>query len=157
MIKHVYSDGGREKAGYYGRTWDCVVRAIAIVTGKDYLTVQIELQDLTGEDPCEHGVARKHFDAYLRSCGYRWVSTKGKMKLATSEVPSGRIVVRLKEHLAAVINRTVYDTFNPALRHREGMNFIYGYYTKKRRQQEERIWENRNKCFIILSCRRIFR
>ena len=35
MIDYRYDDGGREAAGYRGKTGDCVVRAIAICTGED--------------------------------------------------------------------------------------------------------------------------
>ena len=34
-----YNDGGRELAGYKGKTGDCVTRAIAIATGKPYQEV----------------------------------------------------------------------------------------------------------------------
>jgi hypothetical protein len=38
-ISWVYNDGGREAAGYKGAAGDCVVRAIAIATGKSYQEV----------------------------------------------------------------------------------------------------------------------
>ena len=34
-----FNDGGRGESGYKGKTRDCVVRAIAIVTGKPYQEV----------------------------------------------------------------------------------------------------------------------
>ena len=36
MMKTTYNDGGREDAGYKGKTGDCGTRAIAIATGLDY-------------------------------------------------------------------------------------------------------------------------
>ena len=38
-LKFHYSDGGREAAGFKGKTSDCVVRAIAIATNIPYQTV----------------------------------------------------------------------------------------------------------------------
>ena len=38
-LSYEYDDGGRRDAGYKGDTGDCVVRAIAIVTGKPYKEV----------------------------------------------------------------------------------------------------------------------
>jgi len=35
----VYNDGGRKEAGFNGYTGDCVIRAIAIATGKPYREV----------------------------------------------------------------------------------------------------------------------
>ena len=35
-MKHVYHDGGREAAGFNGRTTDCVIRAAALATDYDY-------------------------------------------------------------------------------------------------------------------------
>ena len=37
MIGYAYDDGGRADAGFRGSTGDCVVRAIAIVTGTPYV------------------------------------------------------------------------------------------------------------------------
>jgi hypothetical protein len=41
-----YSDGGRAAAGFKGETGDCVVRAIAIATEKDYREVYRDLARL---------------------------------------------------------------------------------------------------------------
>ena len=35
-MKFVYDDGGREAAGYKGKTGDCACRALAIATGMPY-------------------------------------------------------------------------------------------------------------------------
>jgi hypothetical protein len=38
-MKFIYHDGGREAAGFRGKTGDCVVRAIAIATRMPYQQV----------------------------------------------------------------------------------------------------------------------
>ena len=45
MIDYRYDDGGREAAGYRGKTGDCVVRAIAICTGEDYRAVYLTMAE----------------------------------------------------------------------------------------------------------------
>ena len=40
-----YNDGGREAAGYKGKTGDCVARAIAIAMGRDYQHVCDDIED----------------------------------------------------------------------------------------------------------------
>ena len=44
-MEWIYDDGGRAKAGFKGKTGDCVCRAIAIATGKPYK----EVYDLINE------------------------------------------------------------------------------------------------------------
>ena len=36
MAKYEYNDGGREAAGFKGSAGDCAVRALSIVTGREY-------------------------------------------------------------------------------------------------------------------------
>ncbi len=38
-----FDDGGRSEAGFHGKTGDCLCRAIAIATGKEYAEVYAEL------------------------------------------------------------------------------------------------------------------
>ena len=38
-MKYIQTDGGRANAGYKGSTGDCVIRAIAVATSKDYKDV----------------------------------------------------------------------------------------------------------------------
>ena len=48
-MKFNYNDGGREVAGYKGKTGDCVVRAIAIATDKSCQEVYDTLFELNEE------------------------------------------------------------------------------------------------------------
>ena len=45
MIDYQYDDGGRETAGYRGRTGDCVVRAIAVCARQDYRAVYLTMAE----------------------------------------------------------------------------------------------------------------
>jgi hypothetical protein len=55
----VYDDGRRSAAGFVGRTGDCVVRAVAIASGRPYAEVYQALSGGTREErPRKH--ERKH-------------------------------------------------------------------------------------------------
>src|ERR1044072_1780437 len=98
-MKWIYNDGGREAAGYKGKSvGDCVTRAIAIVTEQPYQTVYDALHErikafastsrakaarragrgngARGSTP-RNGVCRQVYEAYLKSLGYRFVPTMG--------------------------------------------------------------------------------
>jgi hypothetical protein len=131
----IFDDGGRETAGFKGKTGDCVTRSIAIVTGKPYKEVYDALfneqEDLStgrsrvaravrrkGASPRD-GVHRKAYDKYLRSIGMKWIpcmsiGTGCKVHLRKDELPSGKLIVRVSKHLTAVIDGVIHDTFNPS-------------------------------------------
>jgi hypothetical protein len=65
-------------------------------------------------------------------CGWTWVPTMKigsgtKVHMCEDELPSGRIIVRLSKHLAAVIDGVVHDLFDPS---RDGTRAVYGYWYK---------------------------
>lgn len=138
MIGFVFNDGGRAEAGFQGTTDDCVVRSIAIATGRPYREVYDALFALAkakGEKKPSprHGVSRKVYEAYLRSIGWEWVPTMRvgqgcTVHLRADELPSGRIIARLSRHLCAVIDGVIYDTFDPS---RRGTRCVYGYFQAK--------------------------
>jgi hypothetical protein len=154
-VQFVFNDGGREASGFNEpATGGCVVRAIAIATGKPYREVfhalqnglrhQIEVERLcslkygikgdyrpTATPP--GGLCGHVFGPYLRWLGWEYVvrpvGTNGKpLRLRDGALPSGRLIVLLSNHLVAVIDGTLHDTFNSALR---GQRPIYGYFHKK--------------------------
>lgn len=145
MKNFQYNDGGRAKAGFKGSTGDCVTRSIAILIQKPYLEVYNDLNKLCkaennirikkGKRKCSSrtGIARKIYEKYLESLGYKWIPTmlvgKGcKVHLCKEELPSGRIACRVSKHLTTVIDGVINDTFNPS---RDGKCCVYGYYIKK--------------------------
>jgi hypothetical protein len=125
-----YNDGGRKDAGFKGDTGDCVVRSIAIVTGKSYREVYDDLFSLGGKSP-RLGVAKKVYHKYLLSQGFEWTPTmfigQGcKVHLCKEELPEGKLIVRLSKHITAVVDGIVHDTYDPS---RNGWRCVYGYYS----------------------------
>ena len=123
----VYDDGGRASAGFRGQTGDCVVRSIAIATGKPYREVYDAVNVLAKtvntvgarKSKSRDGVHRSVYDKYLLSIGWRWVPT---MKIGSgctthldaAELPAGRLIVRVSKHMTCVIDGVIHDTFNPS-------------------------------------------
>ena len=145
-----YNDGGRENAGYKGITGDCVTRAIAIATGRDYQTVYDDLTTLTKTYVETHNnkvsrsiIRRKNFTPrrgvhkpvymqYLKDLGWEWTPTmligQGvKVHLKADELPKGAVIARVSKHITAIIDGVIQDTGNPS---RGGTRAVYGYWTK---------------------------
>lgn len=136
-MKFVYNDGGRAAAGYKGNAGDCVVRSIAIATGKPYQEVYDELFELNraaqktqrnpkrsrsgrkrSASPRDGGTSKKTVRAYLESIGWRWVPTMGigtgcTVHLHDGELPAGRLIVSVSGHMVAVIDGEIHDTYDP--------------------------------------------
>jgi hypothetical protein len=133
-----YDDGGRKAAGFKGDTGDCVVRSIAIVTGKPYKEVYNDIFSLGGKSP-RLGVAKKVYHKYLLSQGFEWIPTmfvgQGcKVHLCKEELPEGKLIVRLSKHITAVVDGAVHDTYDPS---RNGLRCVYGYYRKESIMNED--------------------
>jgi hypothetical protein len=142
-IEWEYNDGGRAKAGYKGKTGDCVARAIAIASGLPYKEVYDVLAEGTGSQrKSKHtdkraksarngiNIKRKWFKDYMESIGFTWNATMTigsgcKVHLKSSELPEGRIICRVSKHIVAVIDGVIQDTNDPS---REGTRCVYGYW-----------------------------
>lgn len=139
-MQWTYSDGGRSEASFKGETGDCVTRAIAIATSQPYLTVYSALNALgkterrgsqkRGKSNARTGVYRTAIRKYMEALGWRWTPTMFigsgcKVHLRPEELPSGRIIVALSRHAAAVIDGVVFDTHDPS---RDGTRCVYGYW-----------------------------
>jgi hypothetical protein len=145
-----FNDGGREAAGFKGGAGDCVVRAIAIAADLPYMQVYEDLRDANaayanqrndrlakrlnakGASP-RNGNHRKVFHDYIVGHGFEWVPTMKigagcQVHLLANELPSGRLIVKVSKHLAAVIEGVIHDTHNPS---RGGSRCVYGYYIKR--------------------------
>jgi len=131
-MNYIYSDGGRKKSGYKGSTNDCVVRAVAIATNRDYKDVYKELYDFAGQTP-RLGVLKKMTRKYItEELGFNWHPTmifgKGcRVHLNADELPSGVIICSLSKHITCVIDGVIHDTYDPS---RDGRRCVYGYYSK---------------------------
>jgi hypothetical protein len=135
-----YNDGGRADAGYKGYASDCGVRAIAIITGKPYQ----EVYDLVNEfckkerksknrdvrSSARLGIYTSTFKKIVEHLGFEWTPTMGigtgcRVHLKASELPSGRIIVKLSHHFGAVIDGVIHDTHDPS---RDETRCVYGYW-----------------------------
>lgn len=127
-MQFILNDGGRAEAGYKGRTGDCVVRAIAIASGKPYQEVYDAINDHAkdekpskrrrGKSSARTGVHKVTYQKYLESLGAVWTPTmfvgQGcKVHLTDGELPMGRLVVSVSRHLVAVIDGVIHDTHDP--------------------------------------------
>jgi len=141
--KFIEDDGGREAAGFRGKTGDCVTRAIAIATGKPYKEVydalnQLSENERTGKrkkskSNSRTGVYRTTYQKYIESLGWKWIPTMKigqgcKVHLRKDELPSGTLIVKVSKHLTCVKDGVIYDTFDPS---RGGNRCVYGYYIKE--------------------------
>ncbi len=138
----IFNDGGREDAGFKGRTGDCVTRAVAIASGLPYKEVYNALAHGTGSQrgakkarSARNGIntRRKWFKDYMLSIGFKWVATMQigsgcRVHLKADELPLGNIIVALSKHYAAVIDGVLHDTFNCS---RNGRRCVYGYWIKE--------------------------
>ena len=132
--KWVYDDGGRKAAGFKGETNDCVTRAIAIVTGRDYREVYNELAErqkqITGVKSARNGINKSVRKQYLADLGFEWIPTMHvgegtTVHLRSDELPSGRLIVAVSRHVVAVIDGVIHDTFDPS---RGGTRAVYGFH-----------------------------
>lgn len=136
----VYNDGGRAAAGFKGVTGDCVVRAVAIVTGAPYKEVYTLVNTLAegertgsrkrGKSNARTGVYKQTTRKLLEAYGLKWIPTMQigqgcKVHLRPDELPAGRLVVQVSKHVVAVINGVVHDTHECD---RDGTRCVYGYY-----------------------------
>lgn len=138
------SDGGRSAAGFKGSAGDCVCRAVAIAAELPYAEVYSRLAAETGAQragkrgkraaSARSGVntTRKWFKDYMTGLGFRWVPTMQigsgcTTHLKADELPSGRIVVSLSRHMAAVIDGVLHDNHDSS---RSGSRCVYGYWTR---------------------------
>lgn len=129
-MEWIFDDGGRAAAGYRGKTNDCVIRAIAIATGKPYAEVYAALDQTRDSmrqtkqvrtSGARSGIARTVYERYLTALDWRFVPTMGigtgcRVHLDAAELPAGRIICRLSKHLVAVVDGVIHDTHNCAER-----------------------------------------
>jgi hypothetical protein len=92
---------------------DCVVRAISVLTNRNWYEVYNELSDLASNkglmfDSVEF--VEDYLDKqYIRQCHYS--KTVGEF---AKEHPYGKYAVTMDNHITAIINGTILDTFDPS-------------------------------------------
>ena len=132
---------------------DCVTRAIGIATRKPYREVHDALTVGTvphiyagGDKDCphyskwaklrggvrafdpDHGCGVGAYGPYLESIGWTYTPTRDqKVRLRTNELPAGRLIVQIRQHLVAVIDGVIHDTYDCG---RAGRVRVKGYWTR---------------------------
>jgi hypothetical protein len=142
LMSFHFDDGGRNAAGYKGKTGDCVVRSIAIATELPYQQIYDNVNKLAqrertgkrkrGKSNARTGVYKGTMKKLLESLGWQWTPTMEigsgcKVHLRGDELPSGRLIVSVSGHLTAVIDGVIHDTHDPS---RRGTRCVYGYWQK---------------------------
>ncbi len=134
MIDYHYDDGGREAAGYRGRTGDCVVRAIAVCARQDYRAVYLTMaeqmkrngyaasgnayaiRERSRRAPRRKGqiTARRVQDRVLELYGFRKVRLPAGARPTFTEAHEryGDCIVGTTKHVAAVVDGALRDTFD---------------------------------------------
>ena len=141
-MRYKYNDGGRRSAGFRGDTGDCVTRAIAIATEMPYCEVY-KLVNADGKterarknrarkSAARTGVYKQTTRRIMESLGWKWTPTMHigqgcKVHMRAGELPSGRIIVKLSKHCAAVIDGVLHDTYDCT---RDGTRCVYGYWSR---------------------------
>lgn len=131
-MKYVYNDGGRSKY-FKGEARDCVTRAIAIATNRDYKEVYNEVAKIIGYTP-RNGVKKKDTKKVMEKLGFKWIPCMGigtgcTIHLKENELPNGIIICRVTGHICCVIDKVINDTFDPS---RDETRCVYGYWIIRR-------------------------
>lgn len=138
-MEFVYATGGREKYYEAIKVGDCVTRAIANATGRDYKEVYDLVNSYASKErgsnksTARNGVSKDTVYNVLTDMGWTWVPTmfigKGcQVHLNEKELPNGIIIVSVSKHLTCVKDRVLYDTFDCS---RAVHRCVYGYYYLK--------------------------
>jgi hypothetical protein len=153
MIPFVKNDGGRRAAGFTNEktAGDCVARAVTIASGRPYIEVYAELAEMNrrmpltkgrsrraaaGKMTASHGIYTKSklFKDYMVLNGFEWIPTMRigsgcLVHVRASELPkTGRLVLRLSRHCAAVVDGILMDAYDCS---RDGTRAVYGYWRLK--------------------------
>jgi len=143
-VPFVYDDGGREAAGFKGKTDDCFCRAVSIAFEMPYQEVYDLINEVakrerkskrkSSKSSARTGVYTATAKRVMEQLSCRWVSVMGigtgcKMHLCNGEVPSkGRMVLRLSKHFCALVDGEIHDTHDPS---RDGTRCVYGYWVRE--------------------------
>lgn len=151
-MNFVYATGGREKYFKADKVGDCVTRAIANATGKDYLEVYNRLKEMCKSNKkyanesgklVRNGVPMPIVKKYLeKELGWSWHGiNRGageSLHLTEDELPAGNLIISISKHLTNVRDGVIYDTYNCSVKVyrdydgnliRNDRRTVYGYWT----------------------------
>lgn len=139
LLPYEYDDGGRSKYFRASNVGDCVCRAIAIASGRDYKEIYNLLYRAMGDSP-RGGVMTSgvRFKRFMREQGFIWVSlcqvgSSQSAHFYKGEIPSvGRLVCSAHRHEVAVVNGVVRDTWDSRYNSWGEPRRIYGYWKYNR-------------------------
>lgn len=141
-MEWVCDDGGRSAYFKAENVGDCVCRAVAIATGKDYMQVYDDINRLAksertgrrkkGKSSARNGVYKGTIRKLMEEYDWVWQPTMHvgqgcTTHLRESELPSGRLVVSVSKHVTAVIDGVLHDTYDCT---RDGTRCVYGYWSE---------------------------
>jgi len=141
-MKFNYNDGGRSKY-FKGEANDCVCRAVAIASGKDYKEIYDRINELAKKEritkrnrtrsSARNGVYKGTSRKLLKELGFKFVATMGigtgcKVHLKADELPKGTIICKVSTHLVAVIDGVINDTYDCS---KDETRCVYGYWIKE--------------------------
>lgn len=135
LLPYEYDDGGRSNYFKANKVGDCVCRAIAIASGRDYKEIYNLLYKTMGESP-RGGVMTSgvRFKRLMVELGFKWVSlcsvgSKQSSHFFVGELPSrGRLVCSAHRHEVAVVDGVVRDTWDSRYNSWGEPRRIYGYW-----------------------------
>jgi len=130
-MKVIKNNSNRPKNILKG-TGDCVCRSVSTITKLPYKVIYNKLINIGVNKP-EDGVYVKDQIKLMYKLGYYYVSCMKENRidnkyLIENDLPNGRLVVVVDGHSTAVIDKTIYDTFNPNERYTRQ---IMGYFKRK--------------------------
>ena len=123
------NDGGRSQYFKADGVGDCVCRAVAIATRKDYKEVYDTIKAITKQNP-RNGLTNRATKKVCEYFGGRWVATMKigsgcQVHLREEELPKGRIICSVSGHVTCVIDGVINDTYDCS---RGGTRCVYGYW-----------------------------
>lgn len=110
-----FDDAGRAEHGIAADTRDCGVRAVAIVTGRDYVAVRDGIiADLAKRGIDDEGVdSALRADTVLNALGSGWEYREEPRTFHVSilrEAGARTLIVFIDDHFSAIVDGTIRDT-----------------------------------------------
>ena len=130
-MSYTYNDGGKSSTSLKSNT-DCGIRAMAIACSIPYMEARQHLKTASkngkmGSGAISDGIYKEDIGQALKEFGFMWQSAPklSGRKARYSDLPQGRIVVRMAKHFAAVLDGELHDSWDSSEK------MVYGYWIKQ--------------------------